>query len=156
MKQSVILLFIGIVLIGTSCSTMKKSTASTISIDSGVTQYPTVADLEVKQKIIEQISWNFVPFNYGELPLKLREKNFIADIIKENDADILVETQVTYTKKPYGKRTLTVTGFPACFKYFRKASEEALRALEVTKPALEKEVYQVSRSWYNKLFSKKD
>lgn len=155
MKLNIILLFTCLTILFTSCSTMKKSTSTTMTVESGIYQYPTVADLDVKQKVEKQITWNFVPFNFGQPPLELRKSNLVADIIKENKADVLLEPQVTFTKKSFGERTLTITGFPASFKNFRKANQEDLKALEIIIPAPKMEVYNVTQPWHKKFFSKK-
>lgn len=155
MKQNIILLFTFVTVLFSSCSTMKKSTSTTMNVESGVYQYPTVADLDVKQKIEKQIEWSFVPFNWGQPPLQLRKNNLIADIVKENNADVLLEPQITFIKQPFGKRTLIITGFPASFKNFRKANKEDLKALEIVVPAPKMEVYNVAQPWYKRFFSKK-
>ena len=142
MKLNIILLFTCVTILFTSCSTMKKSTSTTMTVESGIYQYPTVADLDVKQKVEKQITWNF-------------KSNLVADIIKENKADVLLEPQVTFTKKSFGERTLTITGFPASFKNFRKANQEDLKALEIIIPAPKMEVYNVTQPWHKKFFSKK-
>ncbi len=152
MKRSIILLFTSIAIILTSCSTMKKSTSTTLNVESGIYQYPTVADLEVKQKIETKITWNYVPFNIGQPPLDLRKNNLIADLIKENNADVLLEPQVTFTKRPFSTRSLTITGFPATFKNFRKASKEDLKALEVVLPAYKTKVYNIAQPPHKKFF----
>ena len=82
MKQKVVFLFVCIMILFSSCSVMKKSTSTSINVNSGVYQYPTVADLNVKQKIEKVVTWNFVLFNWGQPSLELRKSNMIADIIK--------------------------------------------------------------------------
>lgn len=114
----------------TSCSTLKKSTAALGNVQTNIRQYPTVADLNVHKKVEKTVTWKFALFNIGQPSLDLRKGNLIADIVKENDADILLEPQVTYIKVPFGTRKLTITGFPASFKDFRKATEADLKALE--------------------------
>ena len=154
MKQKVILVFVCVMTLFSSCSVMKKSSSTAINVESGVYQYPTVADLDVKRKIEKVVTWNFVLFNWGQPSLELRKNNMIADIVKENDADILLEPQMTFTKKSYGKRTLVITGFPASFKDFRRATVEDLKALEMTIPVSKKDIYNVAQPWYKKIFSK--
>lgn len=156
MKRNFILLLAGMALLATSCSTVRKSTSTSMAVESGVYQYPTVADLDVKPKVEKQIVWNFVPFNLGQPSLENRKQNLKADIIKENGADVLLEPQIVYTKKPYGERTLTITGYPATFKDFRKATEADLKALEVVIPAPQMKVYNVSQPWYKRWFKKKN
>lgn len=48
MKLNIILLFTCVTILFTSCSTMKKSISTTMTVESGIYQYPTVADLDVK------------------------------------------------------------------------------------------------------------
>lgn len=156
MKRNTILLLAGIALLATSCSTVKKSTSTSMMVESGVYQYPTVADLDVKAKAEKQIRWEFMPFNLGQPSLENRIQNLKADIIKENNADVLLEPQMVYTKKPYGERTLTITGYPATFKNFRKATDQDLKALEIVVPAPEMKVYNVAQPWYKRLFKKKN
>lgn len=152
MKRNIILLLTSVAIVLTSCSTMKKSTSTTLNVESGIYQYPTVADLEVKEKVETKITWNYVPFNIGQPPLDLRKNNLIADIIKENNADVLLEPQITFTKRPFSRRSLTITGFPATFKNFRKADKEDLKALEVVIPAHKAKVYNVAQPLHKKIF----
>lgn len=156
MKRNLILSLACMALIATSCSTVKKSTSTSMDVKSGVYQYPTVADLDVKPKVEKQIVWDFIPFNIGQPTLENRKQNLKAEIIKENNADVLLEPQMVYTKKPYGQRTLTITGYPASFKDFRKATDQDLKALEAIVPAPKMKVYNVAQPWYKRWFSKKD
>ncbi len=156
MKRQIILMLACMGLIATSCSTVKQSTSTSMAVESGVYQYPTVADLDVKAKVEKTVVWNFKPFNLGEPTLENRKQNLKADIIKENGADVLLEPQMVYTKKPFGERTLTISGYPATFKNFRKADDNDLKALEVVIPAPEMKVYNVSQPWYKRWFKKKN
>lgn len=146
-------LFIGAcaIVMFSACTTTRRSTSTILAIDSSVKQYPTVADLDVHEKVETTISWGFVPFNWGQPPLQQRKENLTADIIKSKGADVLLEPQIIYTKQPYGLRTLTITGYPASFKNFRKATSEDLEALKVVTPPHEKNVYRVSQPWYKKI-----
>lgn len=134
-----------------ACTTTRRSTSTTLSINSSVKQYPTVADLDVYEKVETTVSWGFVPFNWGQPPLQQRQENLIADVIKSKNADVLLEPQVVYAKQPYGMRTLTIIGYPASFKNFRKATSEDLEALKVVTPPHERKVYTVSQPWYKRI-----
>lgn len=125
-KYIIVLIIAGLNL--TACTTLKKSTSSTASIEPDVFQYPTVVDLEVGNKIEKTETWNFNPFDKQKL--KDREGNLIADMVKSENADVLLETQSTYTKVPFGERTLTVSGYPAKYKDFRNATEEDIKAFK--------------------------
>lgn len=123
-KYIIVLIIAGLNL--TACTTLKKSTSSTASIEPDVFQYPTVVDLEVGDKIEKTETWYFNPFDKQKL--KDREGNLIADMVKSEKADVLLEAQSTYTKVPFGERTLTVSGYPAKYKDFRNATEEDIKA----------------------------
>lgn len=155
MKRNTLIIYSLIGLFLSSCSTIKESTATDLRVLSEIHQYPTVTDLNVLQKVDTVISWNYVPFNFGQPSLNNRETNLVADIIKSNGADVLLEKQIVYTKVPYGTRTLTVTGYPAKFKDFRKATKEDLEALQAIAPIQiqKRAVYQVSESnsWFTKI-----
>lgn len=130
-----------------SCTTVRK-TAATSDIRTEVMQYPTVADLDVLPKVEQTITWNFVPFHWGQPSLDVRKTNLQAEVIKAAGADVLLESQFVFTKRSFGERTLTVTGYPAKFKNFRKATPEDLEALSKVIPAPQQKVYKVSRPWY--------
>lgn len=130
-----------------SCTTVRK-TASTSDIRTEVMQYPTVADLDVLPKVEQTITWNFVPFHWGQPSLDVRKTNLQAEVIKAAGADVLLESQFVFTKRSFGERTLTVTGYPAKFKNFRKATPADIEALSKVLPAPQQKVYKVSRPWY--------
>ena len=155
-KINTLLAGIACIVLLASCSTLKKSTSTSLNVASGVQQYPTVVDLKVNNKIEKQLAWGFVPFNIGQPTLDNRKENLVADAVKENNADILLEPQMTYTKKSFGQRTLTLTGYPATFKDFRKATKEDLEALRSVAPfSSETKIYQVSKiPWYKRIFRK--
>lgn len=131
MKYSYIILSI-ICLSVSSCRTLKKATSTTQNIEVNVKQYPTVVDLNVAQEKVEKtITWEYSLFQFCQPSYNDRRDNLIADIVKENGADVLLEVQSTYKKVPFGQRSLTITGYPATYKNFRKAGKEDLRALEI-------------------------
>ena len=102
MKKQTLFLLACIALMLTSCSTMRKSTASSTTVQSQIYQYPTVADLDVKEKVEKQVSWPYKFIKWGEPSLEVRQANLMADILKENNADVLLEPQVTFMKRPFG------------------------------------------------------
>lgn len=122
----------------TSCQ-MVQQTAQTTDIDAKVVQVPTVADLEVKPQRIEATqSWNWKFFGTDGIPQ--RKKNLIYDMVAQAKADVLVEPQVRLTKKMFGERTLTISGYPATYKNFRKPTEDDLKALRTANGIPEKVV----------------
>lgn len=143
--KNYILMFACITLLA-SCKVTQKTAVTAPVEDIGVHQYPTVADLKVKpQKVSKTEEWNFVPFNIGQPTLNIRKGNMIAEMVNENGGDILLEPQTQYTKKLFGKRTLTISGFVASFENFRKASDEDLKALKIGYKESAKPVYNVAR-----------
>ncbi len=133
----------GVVLTLSSCTTLTR-TASTTNVQTGVHQYPTVADLDIKDKVENTLEWNFRPFHIGEPSLTLAKGNLIAETLKKHDADILLEPQFIFTKSSFGIRRLVVTGFPAKFKDFRKATDQDLKALEAGGKTNVRTVYNIA------------
>lgn len=152
------LLFVAVAALAclSSCTTVRK-TATTSPIDTKVYQYPTVADLDVKNKIEKTVEWNFVPFNLGQPSYELRKQNTIAEIVKENGVDVLLEPQISFTKVSFGKRTLVITGYPAAFKSFRNATPADLEALKAVGPCGShgSKVHMVSKPWYKRVLHRK-
>lgn len=111
-----------------SCSTVRKSTADTAQVNTNVVQFPTVTDLQVLDKVEKTVYWGFTPFKTRDL--KLEKENLMYDVLKETQADVLLEPQYNFTKVPFGERRLTVTGYPARFTDFRKATEADIEALK--------------------------
>lgn len=140
-------------LVFNSCTTITK-TATTADVQTGIHQYPTVADLEVKSKVESTKTWNFRPFHIGEPSLGLAKGNLIAETLKENDADVMLEPQFIFTRTSYGERCLVLTGFPAKFKNFRRASASDLEALKTNAQPNERTHYNVARRGLLKLFKK--
>lgn len=112
----------------TACTTVRKATSATAGIEADVFQYPAVADLQVKDKVEKTVTW---PFRIIEQPVKERKSNLVADILRTENADVMIEMQSTYTKKPFGERTLTVSGYPATYTNFRNATDEDIKAFDI-------------------------
>ncbi|MBQ8225982.1 MAG: hypothetical protein IJZ92_00880 [Bacteroidaceae bacterium] len=150
-----LLLFSTALLLGlASCTTIKR-TADTVNIDAKISQYPTVADLEVHKKVEVTKTWNFRPFHIGEPKMKYLKGNMIAEILKEAGADVLLEPQIIYSRTSFGERKYTISGYPATFKNFRKATKADLEALKTEQPEHERTVYNVSQPWYKRIFRSK-
>lgn len=144
MRKSLLLL-ICVAATFSSCKLTQKMAVVAPVNDIGVHQYPTVADLDVKpQKVTKTEEWNFVPFNWGQPSLDIRKGNMIAEMVNENDGDVLLEPQTVYRKKIFGKRSLTISGFVASFDNFRKASDDDLKALELGYNTGKQRVYNVA------------
>lgn len=114
-----------------SCTTIQK-TASTSDIQANVWQYPVVADLDISPvKITKTTSWYSF---FSTMSKATRQSNLTAEMLLEADADVLVEPNSIYKKEFPSHHTLTVTGFPAKFKNFRKATDKDLEALRIGNP----------------------
>jgi len=138
------IILLSVIAVGmSSCSTIRRSTVSTADVFTTVVQYPTVADLDVMNKVEKTMTWTFNPLKLENLAQN--KTNLQADLLREVNADVLLEPQFIYTKVPYGERTLTVTGYPAKFKNFRKATPEDMDALGVVyETPKDQKVYEVS------------
>lgn len=128
MKNNIILTCLCLGAIASSCSTVS-NTSSSEPIKSIVDQYPTVANLDVdSQKVEKTVTWDWSIFG-SQYSFTQRKKNLTADLLKEKNADVLVEPQYIFTKTMFGPRTLTIYGFPAKFKNFRNATVDDIHAI---------------------------
>ncbi len=124
----------------TSCQTVQQ-TADTVGIDAKVVQVPTVADLDVQpQRVTSTQTWRWRFLNVDQLSLGQRKLNLIYDMVNEAKADVLVEPQVRFTKKFFGERSLTISGYLASYKNFRKPTAEDLKAIRAANGTPEKVV----------------
>lgn len=126
----------------TSCSTVVK-TSSSCSVAAQASSFPTVADIEVQPKVSAEVELGFVPFNLGQPSVSDFKANTVAEILQQNKADVLLEPEYSYSRKPFGPRRLVVTGYPARFGKFRQATEEDLKALGENCPAHRRKIYRV-------------
>lgn len=122
----------------TSCTTVKL-TSQTADVTTAVVQYPTVTDLDVMPKASATTSWKLNIFK--RMSLNTRKSNLVAHLLNEKGADVLLEEQFILEDHGLGNYTLTVTGYPARFTGFRKATEADLEALRAADP----ELYNVSK-----------
>lgn len=133
-------------LVLTSCGTIRKSSVTTAEVQTTVVQYPTVTDLEILPKIEKTIAWQWNPFQSDNVNLK--KTNLMYDVLKEAGADVLLEPQYNYTKVPFLERRLTITGYPAKFKNFRKATDadiDALKATYTSESGEPKTIYNIAK-----------
>jgi hypothetical protein len=134
--KKIILLSITIAL--TSCSTSKSGTAKTMDIvGAGVMHKPVVVDLDVKQDKVEKT------VEIKNLTSLENAKNeVVRDLLKERNADILVEPSFYSTTKG-SKTELTVYGWTANYKNFRPIEEKDIKFMEVKPSLVQKaDVYQ--------------
>lgn len=148
MKKNLILVFlIGIIL--TSC-TITRNTCTVSNIDAYIAQYPTVAEIEVGEKVEMTTSWISTPFNQISMSKEIQTNNLISDILRKYDANVLIEPQTVYIKKSFGRRSITVTGYPAFFKNIRKATDNDLENLREYKEAHKATIYPLNFNGRNK------
>lgn len=117
-----------------SCSTIRK-TSDTAAVMNTVMTTPTVTDLEVsKTRVSKTVTWEFDLFRGAEV--ERRKANVTAELVNENNADILVEPEyiVKTTTLNLGGGSITVSGYPAKFMGFRTATPEDLEALKAVCP----------------------
>lgn len=123
-----VLLFCFSVLMFSSC-TITQQTIRTSEIEPSIHQYPCFVDLDVKtDKVEKSIVWNW---SFFEPTLGNVKENLIADLLKENGGDILLEPRFTFKKDMFGARELSVAGFSASFKNFRSATDQDLKVYEI-------------------------
>lgn len=118
MKKSVLAVLSALsVLCITSCSTVRK-TSSTQDISTVITS-ATEADLDVSQN---KISFYYkVPKNVRRGGSNSVKATAVAEALKANgNADVLVNPQFEMRIKKGTIREITVTGYPATYKNFRK------------------------------------
>lgn len=120
-----------------SCSTIRMTSDST-PVMTPVSTYPTVADLNIQPtRISKTVTWQWNPFS--TMSLSTRKDNVTAELVNENGADILIEPE--YVQKTSWLNILggsiTVSGYPATFENFRKATPEDIEALKAVAPVKE-------------------
>jgi hypothetical protein len=118
MKKLLITLLLGAGLC--SCSTYVSQTATSLGIATGIKSY-NEADLIVSSS---KISYTMiVPKKDAKLGYKKVHEKAVALALKENgDADVLVAPQYATSIKRHRIRKIVVTGYPATYKNFTKAT----------------------------------
>lgn len=144
----------GALLLITSCTTVTK-TASTEEVCNKITSYPEVVDLDIQTKMEHRMTWTFKPFHIGEPKLSTAKGNLISEALAATKADVLLEPQFSFTKTAYGERVLVVTGFPATYKNFRKATPADIEAIKACNGKNEKVQYNNGGSGLFGIFGKK-
>lgn len=144
----------GALLLITSCSTTVIKTATTADVNNSISSYPEVVDLEVHDKVTQTMTWTFKPFHIGEPKKATAKGNLIAETLKEVKADVLLEPQFIFQKTSYGERVLTVIGFPATYKNFRKATPADIEAIKACNNMNEKIKYNAGANGLFGVFKK--
>lgn len=132
MKKIIFTLVLFLSVLVTSCTTVNK-TATVADVEKSVNTYPVIADLQVSpEKVEKTYTWSFRPFHIGEPKIKDLKQNLVAELLLENNADVLVEMHYVYSKTQFGTRSMTVFGFPAKMKNFHNATKDELEAIKGT------------------------
>lgn len=121
-----ILLGFSLILLMSSCSMFKASTATTMAVASSLTS-ATSADLQISQT---KVSYTYYPKKIDrKAGINHVKSNAVAAALKANgNADILVERQfeTIYKTGLFSKKikSVTVTGYPATYKNFKVESSK--------------------------------
>lgn len=135
-----IIALIAISVIATSCSTVRMATSTSAAVDLSITQYPIVVDLEIAPEVAStEVRWSYVESLLKSATIKRSQSTIIFDMLKNHNADVLVEERVQMTKVPFGETTIIITGYPAKFKNFRKATKEEIK--EISQLRGQKDIY---------------
>lgn len=104
-----------------SCSSVRH-TSSAYGVDTKIVNF-TVADVEIgKEKIQKTYRWNYNPFR--PVSIAIIKSNITAQMLQENNADVLVEPQYIIEKRGWLRGgSVTVIGFPAKYKNFHPKTE---------------------------------
>ena len=127
MKKSKLLLSlltVGIISLS-SCSVVKttSTTVKTIDINGAVTHFPVVVDLNVKEtKVTGEASGM-------STSIESIKQSAVANAISTANADVLVEP-IYKMRSSNGRTTVSVTGYPATYKNFRKIQKEDIELLK--------------------------
>ena len=105
-----------------SCSSLSH-TAQTADVDSRVYNL-TVADMDVSEnRATKTTEWKWTPLS--SVSLSAQKENATAELLREHDADVLVEPQYTIKRRGlFRGGSVTVTGYPAKYANFRRMSKE--------------------------------
>lgn len=122
---------LSVCLVFTSCSTIRTASSSSIDVTTHVVQYPVVVDLDVSpQMVTKEVSWTYLESLFNLTMIKKAESTIVYDMLEECNADILVEKRIQTTTVPFGRKTVSIKGYPAKFTNFRQLSDRELRAIE--------------------------
>lgn len=105
-----------------SCSTISNTCESTY-VDTKVVSV-TVADMKVQPQRVEHThSWKWSPFKIRSISKET--ENATGELLKKQNADVLVEPQYTVTKRGWFRGgSVTVSGYPATYYNFRPMTEK--------------------------------
>lgn len=140
MKRFIIIVAAASVL--ASCAVTRTHSARTATVQSEITQMPTVVELDVAEKREKSdiFEWTNRMFSFKRRTgVKEKTQEAVAQILERADADILIEPKVSLDRKikPFATDyTLSVSGYPAKYKAFRTASVEDIETVNaLRKPA---------------------
>jgi hypothetical protein len=103
-----------------SCTVLKTHSTKTAAItNSEIIQKPVIVELDVKNV---KVTGTAQSISSNEL-LEETKNNAINDALKNANADVLVEPKFDI-ETARGRRTVTVTGFPATYKNFQSYTDK--------------------------------
>lgn len=111
------LLFIAFGAMMASCSVQRTTTSKSVDVFSNLSSY-TLADLDIAQtKVSAEITRKK---ELKKLPLNILKEKVVAKALASINGDIMVEPRFEITMRKGKVRFISVTGYPATFKNFRK------------------------------------
>lgn len=116
-----------VALLSCSCTTLIR-TSETADVNSKLFSL-TVAELDVQPtKVSKTYSWGWSPFRMVSVDREIQ--NLTADLLKEYDADVLVEPNHIVKRGGFLQGgSVTVIGFPAKIKNFHNMTPEEVKGL---------------------------
>lgn len=125
-----------------SCTSIRH-TASTASVDTEIYNF-TVADMDVQPvKVSKTFSWSYNPFK--KVSIGVVKDNTTAQLLKETDADVLVEPQYIVEKRGFMRGgSVTVIGFPAKYSNFHKMTESEAQIVK----AAQRPPQETHKRWF--------
>ncbi len=145
-----LIISLAVLLMATSCATVRTATSTNINVNTSVNQYPTIVDLDIDQNMVSrEVSWTFVESLFQGMQIKKSYSTIVYDILKECKSDILLEQRVQTTKTPFGPTVIEISGYPAKFKNFRKPTKEEIE--EISSFRTKRDVYVIGDSGQYKL-----
>lgn len=124
MRISLLISAAALTLTVSSCTTIQQ-TSSSAPVDTQVCNL-TVADMKVSEEKAEKtVDWAWNPLT--TFSLAEQKKSATAELLKDVDADVLVEPQYIVNRRGvFRGGSVTVTGYPATYSNFRNMTKEEM------------------------------
>lgn len=124
MRISLLISVVSLALAVSSCTTIQH-TSSSEAVDTKIYNL-TVADMDVsKDKAEKTVNWTWNPLT--TFSLSEQKKSATAELLKDVDADVLVEPQYIVNRRGlFRGGSVTVSGYPATYSNFRNMTKEEM------------------------------